>query len=129
MAGTALDFREMKPIGRDIDSSEQAIINGCGFDHNFVLRRKAGLRPCATVYEPKFGRLMVVSQPCRCSVLFRQFHKTDNGKEGVRYDRREGFCLETQFYPDAIHHPNFPSAVFAAGEPFRHETIYQFKTR
>lgn len=130
VAGTALDFREMKPIGRDIESSEQVIINGCGFDHNFVLRRKAGLRPCATVYEPKFGRVLEVFTTLPGVQFYSgNFMKPDDGKEGVRYNRREGFCLETQFFPDAIHHPNFPSAVFAAGEPFRHETVYQFKTR
>lgn len=130
VAGTALDFRESKPIGRDIDSTEPDMVHGAGYDHNFVLRHKAGLKPCATVYEPKFGRLLEVSTTMPGVQFYSgNFMKPDNGKEGVRYDRREGLCLETQFFPDAVHYANFPSAVFAAGEPFRHETIYRFRTR
>ncbi len=130
VAGTALDFRTMKPIGRDINSSEPMIAAGHGFDHNFVVRGGPGLKACATVYEPKFGRVMDV-QTTMPGVQFYSgnFMQSDTGKEGVHYDRRNGLCLETQFYPDAIHHANFPSAVFAAGDAFRHETIYRFSTR
>lgn len=130
VAGTALDFRQMKPIGRDIESPEAAIAAGLGYDHNFVLRKKAGLRQCATVYEPKSGRVMEVMTTMPGVQFYSgNFIKPEGGKEGVHYDRRNGFCLETQFYPDAIHHANFPSAVFAAGEPFRHETVYHFTVR
>jgi aldose 1-epimerase len=54
------------------------------------------------------------------------FMKTDTGKEGVRYDFRNGFCLETQYYPNSLKYPHFPSPVFDAGQPYRHTTIYRF---
>ena len=50
------------------------------------------------------------------------------GKGGAPYARRWGFCLETQVFPDAPHHPNFPSAVLAAGEEYRQKTVYRFST-
>jgi aldose 1-epimerase len=47
-------------------------------------------------------------------------------KSGVVYERRSGFCLETQFFPDSPHHADFPSTVFRAGEPFDSVTEYSF---
>jgi aldose 1-epimerase len=47
-------------------------------------------------------------------------------KSGAVYERRSGFCLETQFFPDAPHHTDFPSIVFRAGEPFDSVTEYSF---
>jgi len=35
-------------------------------------------------------------------------------------------CLETQHYPDSVHHPHFPTTILKAGEIFRSTTIYQF---
>ena len=50
------------------------------------------------------------------------------GKNGAVYGPRHGFCLESQFYPDAIHHPNFPSPVLRAGEQYQHATTITFTT-
>lgn len=129
--GTALDFRKMKPIDQDIGRSDPMITAGKGYDHNFVLRDKsAGLKPCATVYEPKHGRVMTVETTLPGVQFYSgNFMTNDTGKEGVCYDCRNGFCLETQYFPNAMRHPHFASPVFEAGEPFRHETIYRFSTR
>ncbi len=48
------------------------------------------------------------------------------GKGGVRYPRFGGFCLETQGYPDAPNHANFPSIILRPGEIFRTTTVYRF---
>ena len=48
------------------------------------------------------------------------------GKGGKTYDRRGGFCLETQHYPDAPNHPGFPSTVLRPGEAFRSTTVLKF---
>ena len=47
---------------------------------------------------------------------------------GAAYGRRSALCLETEYYPDRIHHPAFPQPVFAAGEPYRAENVYRFST-
>ena len=129
--GTALDFREMKPVRQDIDKDEPAIRAGKGFDHNFVLRdKKEGLKACAQVYEPKHGRVMAVETTLPGVQLYTgNMMQKDNGKEGVRYDNRNGLCLETQFFPNSLKHKHFPSPVFNAGDAFRHKTIYRFSTR
>ena len=51
----------------------------------------------------------------------------DLGKAGKNYQSRDGFCLETQMYPDSPNKPNFPSCVLKAGETFNSTTIYSFK--
>jgi aldose 1-epimerase len=48
------------------------------------------------------------------------------GKRGAKYPQFGGVCLETQHFPDSIHHPNFPSTVLRPGTVFRSETIYKF---
>jgi aldose 1-epimerase len=48
------------------------------------------------------------------------------GKDGVIYSFRGGVALETQFYPDAVNHPEWPSPVVKAGTPYRSETLYKF---
>ncbi len=130
VSGTALDFRTLKAIGRDINHAEATLKAGQGYDHNFVLREGGEqLHACAEVYEPKHGRIMIVETTLPGVQLYTgNMLLRDRGKEGVRYDRRNGFCLETQFFPDAINHKQFPSPVFAAGDSFRHQTVYHFKT-
>jgi aldose 1-epimerase len=39
------------------------------------------------------------------------------------------FCLETQHYPDSIHHANFPSTVLRPGETFKSTTLYTYSVR
>ena len=45
---------------------------------------------------------------------------------GCTYGPRHGFCLETQFYPDAIHHESFPSPILEAGKVYNHSTVFSF---
>lgn len=130
VSGTALDFRTLKPIGRDINREEATLSAGQGYDHNFVLRdRRDQLHACAEVREPGHGRVMIVETTLPGVQFYSgNLMQTDHGKEGVRYDRRDGLCLETQLYPDSPNHPDFPSAELSAGQPFRHQTVYRFTT-
>jgi aldose 1-epimerase len=54
------------------------------------------------------------------------FIASEKGKEGAVYTKRTGFCLETQYYPDSVHHDNFPSIIFGPERPFRSTTIFKF---
>ena len=54
------------------------------------------------------------------------FIRPQNGKGGAVYGPRGALCLETQYFPDNIHHPNFRQSVFSAGEPYRAQTVYRF---
>ena len=45
---------------------------------------------------------------------------------GVVYTHRNGICFETQYYPDALNHENFPSSLCKAGEVYKTTTVYKF---
>lgn len=48
------------------------------------------------------------------------------GKGGALYRKHGAFCMEPQKYPDAIHHPEFPSIVLKPGETYHHEIQFKF---
>ena len=50
------------------------------------------------------------------------------GKGGALYGPRHAVCLETQYFPDAVNQPSFPSPVLRAGESYRQRTVYRFRT-
>jgi aldose 1-epimerase len=129
VAGTPFDFTRPKRIGADL-----ARLGGApgGYDVNFVLNGEAGvLRPAARVTEPTSGRSMALltTEP---GVQFYTGNFLDGslrGKGGAAYRRHQGFCLETQRYPDSIHHPEWPTVVLRPGETYRHVMVHQFDAR
>ena len=123
VAGTAMDFRVEKTIGQDADKDEACVKPYGGYDSNFVL---CG-HPAAITRGDKTGITMVTDtdQPgvqlyTANSMGLRQ------GKAGRTYGPRGAFCLETQHYPDCIHHPDWPTCVLRAGEKFESFTTYTF---
>jgi aldose 1-epimerase len=130
VAGTALDFRTMSRIGDRIDADDPMIRAGKGYDHNFVVRGQSGiLRPCAQAYDPRSGRIMtVVTTMPGVQFYSGNFMRPDTGKEGVHYEYRNGFCLETQHYPNSPRIAHFPSPILEAGQAYRHATVYRFST-
>ena len=130
VTGTPMDLREPTVIGAHIDDDFQQLQWAGGYDHNFVVRGTPGtLRPAAEVHSDATGITMTAEtdQPAIQFYAGNYLGNTAPGKGGVAYPRRAGFCLETQVYPDAPHHPNFPSALLRAGEEYRHETVYRFE--
>ena len=133
VAGTALDFRTSKRIGRDIGSSEDQVQQAGGFDKNWVLNKNSveELSLAARVYEPTTGRVLEV----RTTEPGLQFYSGNyldgrlTGKSGKSYQHRGGFCLEAQHFPDSPNQPNFPSTILRPGEQYRSQTIYGFSTR
>lgn len=127
--GTALDFRKKKPIGKDIESGDRAVILGNGFDHNWVLKTKEGkLSLVAGMEEEQSGRGMRVytNLPGLQFYTGNFLDGNEIGKGGVRYIRRSGACFETQYFPDSVHHSNFQQAFWKAGECYQAETIFEF---
>lgn len=128
VAGTPMDFTKAKPIGQDINADFEQLKLTLGYDHNFVIDGADGsLKEIAQVQDPKSGRKMKVFT----NLPGVQFYAgnciaEETGKENAVYAPRKGFCLETQYYPDNIHHPNFPQAVFGPGKDYESETVYQF---
>lgn len=128
VTGTPMDFTKMKPIGQDINADFEQLKLTLGYDHNFVIDGADGsLKEIAVAEDPKSGRKMKVFT----TLPGVQFYAgncigEDTGKDHTPYGPRKGFCLETQYYPDNIHHPNFPQSVFEPGKDYESVTVYQF---
>ncbi len=124
VAGTPMDFRSPKPIGQDIDADYDALKLQGGYDHNW----EVFCNPCAQLTDPGSGRSMAVYTDCPGVQLYTgNFIGKEPGKGGICYGNRSGICLETQFYPDALHHPQWPQPITKAGQPYHSETIYRFE--
>src|SRR5205085_11680023 len=131
--GTPLDFTTPTPIGARIDDQqEQQMVYGKGYDHNFVVNGKPGdLRLAARVSEPTSGRVLEVltTEPGVQLYTGNFLDGTITGKEGKVYQRRYGFCLETQHFPDSPNHPKFPSTILKPGETFHQKTVFKFSAK
>ena len=131
VAGTALDFRGPHKIGERIGETGLG-----GYDHNYVVNHEEsvagpGLDPAAQVYEPTTGRVMEVltTMPGMQFYTGNSLNGSVVGKGGHTYQKHEGFCLETQYYPDTPNHANFPSCVLNPSETYEHSTVYRFSVR
>jgi len=128
--GTVMDFNRSTPIGARIAQVPGPAPGG--YDHNYVLTHGGGvLAMSATVREPGSGRMMDVltSEPGVQLYTGNFLDGTLTGKAGVAYKQHFGFCLETQHFPDAVNHPNFPSVVLKPGKTFKSTTVYRFSAK
>lgn len=126
--GTPMDFRTMKPIAQDIEADFEQLKYAGGYDHNYVLSDKAGeMKIMANAYCEETGIAMEASTDCCGVQLYAgNFIDSRTGKGGASYFERCGFCLESQFYPNAVNQENFPSPIVKAGDVFTTKTIYRF---
>lgn len=127
--GTPFDFRTMKAIGKDINDGGTQLKYGQGYDHNYAVDSFDGkLQKIATVEEPVSGRKMDVYTDLP-GVQFYAGNCIDVtvGKGGAQYGKRSGFCLETQFFPDAVNQAQFlQDVIYGLQRPYRTTTIYKF---
>ena len=125
---TPMDFTEPTPIGSRIDADYEQLRLGHGYDHNFVLDKK-GSEPvlAARVKEPTSGRVLEVytTEPGLQFYSGNFLDGTVTGKQGHSYKKRYGFCLETQHFPDAPNHPDFPTTILRPGQKYHSRTIYK----
>jgi aldose 1-epimerase len=132
VAGTPFDFRKARRIGEQIDCSDEQIGLAHGYDHNWVIDVAPGvLSRSATVYEPESGRLLDVfsTQPGLQFYSGNFLDGTIVGKQGWRYQRHSGFCLEPQHFPDSPNRPEFPSVVLRPGQEYKSTIGYRFTVR
>lgn len=122
VAGTPMDFRIPKPIGQDISEDYDALNLQGGYDHNF----EVFCNPCAILCDPFSGREMAVYTDLPGVQFYCANYTDEVGKGGARYPKRSAICLETQFYPDAANHPEWPQPIYKAGEKYHSETKYRF---
>jgi aldose 1-epimerase len=123
VAGTAMDFNNTIAVGERIDK-----VKG-GYDHNYVLKKKAGtLAMAAQVYDPRTGRQVEIltTQPGVQFYTGNFLDGTIRGKGGKVYQKHYGLCLETQHFPDSPNQPSFPNTILKPGEKFSEKTVYRF---
>ena len=123
VTGTPFDFRTPKTIGQDIDAADKATNTG-GYDHNFVLRAPG---KAASAYSPSTGIRMTVSTNSPGIQLYTGNFLAGTVGKGATYNKHSGFCLETQFYPDSINQPNFPSCVVTKDKPQEFYTEFKME--
>lgn len=126
---TPMDFTKEKKIGKDITKKEYDQIKICGgYDHNYVVDGWNGkIKKIAVARDAKSKRVMEVYTDLPGVQFYAgNFIGANMGKEGYANCRRKGFCLETQYYPDAANHANFPQPVFDATNPYDTTTVYKF---
>ncbi len=127
--GTPFDFRTPHAIGERIDSNDEQLRFGMGYDENFVLDHPEDqLFEAAEVYEPTTGRILKVSttQPAVQFYTGNHLDGSITGKDGRVYKPRFAFCLETEHYPDSPNHANFPTTELKPGQKFHSVTVYKF---
>ena len=122
--GSAMDFRTPKTIGQDAGKKEPCVSFFNGYDSNFIISG----HPFATAVGDKTGITLIADTDQPGVQLYTANALGPRlGKKGTFYGFRSGFCLETQNYPDAIHHPQWPSCILKAGETYRSVTTYTFR--
>jgi aldose 1-epimerase len=122
ITGTPFDFRSATKIGARI---RQIQSDPVGYDHCYSLRSQDGsLALAARVKDPHSGRVMEIhtTQP---GIQFYSGNFLDGAEANGGFQQYEGFCLETQHYPDSPNQPKFPSVILQPGETYRQTTVHK----
>jgi aldose 1-epimerase len=122
---TPLDFTTPTLIGARFGQIKAEL---GGYDHNYVIRPDANTPAFASrARDPESGRIMEMytTEP-GVQLYTANFLGGLKGKGGAAYGKHQGFCLEAQHYPDAPHHPEFPSIILRPGSTYTQTTIYKF---
>ncbi|KAJ8750099.1 hypothetical protein K2173_014014 [Erythroxylum novogranatense] len=122
--GTPYDFLNPTTIGSKI----QKLPNG--YDMNYALDASGSkkLKKAAIVHDKKSGRVMKLYTNQPGLQFYTSNTLTQKGKGGFVYKPHAALCLETQGYPDAVNHPNFPSQIVAPGKSYKHYMLIRFTT-
>ncbi|WP_205967424.1 aldose epimerase family protein [Aquisalinus luteolus] len=130
VAETPFDFREPMRIGARVrNSTDEQIMLGLGYDHNFVLdTADDDMALAAKLSDPVSGRMIKIytDKPAVQFYSGNFLDGTTPGKGGTLYRQGDGLCLEPQVYPDAPNKPDFPSARLEPGEEYVH--VMKIKT-
>jgi aldose 1-epimerase len=131
VAATPFDFREAKPIGRDIEADNAQLEYGLGYDHNWVIKHKVDeeLVLHARVSEPVSGRVLEVwSVEPGLQFYSGNFLDGSLAGKGITHGQRTALCLEPQHFPDSPNHDDFPSTVLRPGDTYTTQILYRFMT-
>lgn len=119
---SVLDFRQEAPLSRGLMPLHPDLSRQKGYDHNYAL-----LQPeAAALRNPESGLTMKVCTDCPGLQVYTANYLNVSGKNGVAYGPHSAVCLETQFFPDSVNHPQWKQPFLPANVPYHSETRYQF---
>ncbi|MDO4965109.1 MAG: aldose epimerase family protein [Lachnospiraceae bacterium] len=124
--GTVFDFRQPKKIGEEIKAKEKQLKLVKGYDHNFAIDNYDGTEKLVATAKAGGITMEVYSDLPGIQFYAGNCIAKQKGKDGVKYGKRTGFCLETQYFPDNVNQENFKKAIFDAGEVYKTKTVYKF---
>ena len=128
---TPMDFRTLTQIGENINNDYDQIIFGNGFDHNWALNTNGSDKAKAAQAISEDTGIVLDVYTTTPGVQFYSSNFLDGsdiGKDNAVYNKRNAFCLETQFFPNSINCDKFKSPILKAGEEYNHKTVYKFST-
>jgi aldose 1-epimerase len=122
IAGTPFDFRKPTPLGARIRQADPQLIYAMGYDRCFVLGAGQAPSPslAARTLDPASGRVIEIhtTQPGLQLYTGNKLNGSAAGHGGIIYRQSAGFAFEPQGFPDAPHHPAFPSTILRPGEKY-----------
>ena len=126
--GSPFDFRKPTKIGKRIDSDDNQLKYGNGYDHNYILNSKSVDELSAKLFGLDSGRFIEVytNEPGLQFYSGNFLNEKTMGKKGVNYKRRSALCLETQHFPNSPNQNGFPSTILEPNEKYYSICIYKF---
>lgn len=132
VAGTPMDFHLPQTIGARINDDFVQLRQAGGYDHNYIVREYDGsLRKFASISGEESGISMEMYTTLPGVQFYSGNYIPDGtvGKDGIRYVRRAGFCLESQYFPNLLTLSGYPSPYLKKGNPYRQTTLFRFGIR
>lgn len=120
--GTPFDFSEFKTFHQDMADLPT------GYDDNYVLDNESGeLKFTGYLREPKSARQIEIYTTQPGMQLYTGYWNPELTIDGEKkFGSYSGVALETQHYPDSVHHDNFPTTLLEPGKKYNHKTVYKF---
>ncbi|WP_167606224.1 aldose epimerase family protein [Maribellus sediminis] len=122
VVGTAYDFNTPRKLG--------AAGLEMGYDDNYVFDNEPNeLEYVGALSEAQSGRKVEVYTTQPGIQLYTGYWNpelTIDGKK--RFGKFSGVALETQHFPDSVHHRKFPTTLLKPGEIYDQKTVYKFIT-
>lgn len=124
---TPFNFLQAKPIDQDIENPDEQIRFAGGYDHAFELNQPSK-EPLIYAKDSKTGRTLSITTDAACVVFYSGNYLNDSyiASGNVPLQKRAAFCLETQYYPDAINAPFVKDQYLEPNAIYRTTTSYTF---
>ncbi len=124
------DFLTFHKIGERIDSQDEQIRLGKGYDHNYLLdgkRDQNNMTLAAEAWGSESKIQMKIFTNCPCIQFYSgNYIEEQPGKKQSNYRTRSGFCIEPQYIPDAIHLKDFNIPLVKPEERYSFDMILEF---